>query len=235
MMFTAFIFRLLLAIVLGALIGLERQWRQKSAGLRTNTLVSMGAAAFILLSQSLTDDMGDPSRVAGQIVTGIGFLGAGVIMKSGLNISGLNTAATIWCSAAVGTLAGAGLWAEAVVTAAAVAGTHLLLRPLGLKMNRFTFKKDDSAIHYYAFRIRCKQQVENHIRVMILNAVKKDDHLQLRSLKSSDNGSPAFSYVDAEIMAIGKFDQLMEKLAGQLTLEYGVSEVSWQVNEEQQG
>ena len=91
-----FTLRLLLAIGLGALIGLERQWRQKQAGLRTNTLVSLGSAAFILLSLSLTDSTGDPSRVAGQIVTGIGFLGAGVILRNGVNIQGLNTAATIW-------------------------------------------------------------------------------------------------------------------------------------------
>jgi putative Mg2+ transporter-C (MgtC) family protein len=92
-----FTLRLLLAIGLGALIGLERQWRQKQAGLRTNTLVSLGSAAFILLSLSLTDSTGDPSRVAGQIVTGIGFLGAGVILRNGVNIQGLNTSRSRIC------------------------------------------------------------------------------------------------------------------------------------------
>ncbi|MCS6834237.1 MAG: MgtC/SapB family protein, partial [Flammeovirgaceae bacterium] len=106
-----FTLRLLIALVLGAAIGFERQWRQKSAGLRTNTLVSIGSAAFTLISYSLTslEDgvyKGDATRIIGQIVTGIGFLGAGVIMKDGMNIQGLNTAATIWCSASVGALAG---------------------------------------------------------------------------------------------------------------------------------
>ncbi|RFM24198.1 MAG: MgtC/SapB family protein [Candidatus Thermochlorobacter aerophilum] len=95
-----FITRLGLALFLGAAIGFERQWRQKSAGLRTNTLVSMGAAAFTLISFALIsqDDgvyKGDATRIIGQIVTGIGFLGGGVILREGLNVQGLNTAATI--------------------------------------------------------------------------------------------------------------------------------------------
>ena len=142
-----FILRLTLAIVLGAAIGFERQWRQKSAGLRTNTLVSLGSAAFTLISFSITsfDDgvyKGDATRIIGQIVTGIGFLGAGVIMKDGMSIQGLNTAATIWCSAAVGALAGVGLFAESAIVAGAVMLTHLALRPLGLKLSRLPFEKE---------------------------------------------------------------------------------------------
>ncbi|EIM75553.1 MgtC/SapB transporter [Nitritalea halalkaliphila LW7] len=188
-----FIFRLGLALVLGAGIGFERQWRQKSAGLRTNTLVAMGAAAFILLSVSLTGDMGDPSRVAGQIVTGIGFLGAGVIMKDGLNVQGLNTAATIWCSAAVGSLAGVGLTWEAVITAAFVMFAHIVLRPVGRKMYSLTANHDDddsTGTYYYQFQIKCLDKVENHLRVMLLETVKSDKNLRLRSLKSFDNGNP---------------------------------------------
>src|SRR6516225_10064767 len=93
------------AFVLGAAIGAERQWRQRMAGLRTNALVSVGAALFVLLGTSVSG--GDGLRVAAQVVSGIGFLGAGVIMRDGLNVRGLNTAATLWCSAAVGTLSGA--------------------------------------------------------------------------------------------------------------------------------
>ena len=228
-----FVFRLMLAFVLGALVGLERQYRQKSAGLRTNTLVSLGAAAFILLSLSLTDHAGDPSRVAGQIVTGIGFLGAGVIMKTGLNVQGLNTAATIWCSAAVGTLAGAGLWAQAIITALAIMLAHLGLRPIGSKLNRIPVEKDENTSYHYVLIIRCKEQVENHLRVMMLNNIKLDEHLQLRSLKSTDNGTPAYTYIEAEILALGKHDNEIEKLAGKLTLEYGVTEVRWELTGQQ--
>ncbi|HET8563940.1 MAG TPA: MgtC/SapB family protein, partial [Candidatus Binatia bacterium] len=125
MIWIEFASKLGLALVLGSAIGIERQWRQRSAGLRTNALVSLGAAAFVLLSASLTGSAGDPSRIVSQVAAGIGFLGAGVIMREGLTVQGLNMAATIWCSAAVGSLAGAGLSVEAVITMAAVVLTHL--------------------------------------------------------------------------------------------------------------
>lgn len=231
-----FTLRLSLALVLGIAIGLERQWRQKSAGLRTNTLVSIGSAAFTLISFSLTGDLdsdgiyrGDATRIIGQIVTGIGFLGAGVIMKDGFSIQGLNTAATIWCSAAVGALAGVGLAYESIIVAVAVMMTHIFLRPLGIKLNKSSFKQEASGTYHYYFKIRCKEQVENHLRILILNSLKKDKHLQLRSLKSSDNGNPAYTYIEAEISAYGKHDAAMENLAGLLTLEYGVTEVSWEI------
>lgn len=227
MTLTDFIIRLGLAFALGALVGIERQWRQKSAGLRTNTLVSLGSAAFILLSLSLTDGAGDPSRVAGQIVTGIGFLGGGVILKTGMNIQGLNTAATIWCSAAVGTLAGAGLYTEASITAVAITAAHTLLRPISGFINRLPSNREETGIAHYLIKIRCKEQVENHLRVLMLNEIKKNEQLQLRSLKSTDNGSPAYTYVEAEILANVKSDGFIESMAGKLTLEYGVTEVSW--------
>lgn len=229
MLITTFIIRLALAFGLGVLVGLERQYRQKSAGLRTNTLVSVGSAAYILLSLSLTDDLGDPSRVAGQIVTGIGFLGAGVIMKTGMTVQGLNTAATIWCSAAIGAMAGAGLYIESTLLALFVVLGHILLRPIGILLNRMQFKTEESGFHYYHFRIKCKEQVENHIRVLILQTIKPDDHLKLRSLKSSDNGNPAYAYIDAEIESIGNHHSEMENLAGKLTIEYGVTEVRWEI------
>ncbi|MCD7915813.1 MAG: MgtC/SapB family protein, partial [Tannerellaceae bacterium] len=91
---TMYTTRLGLAFLFGLLIGAERQFRLKNAGLRTNTLVALGSAVFILLSISLTDATGDPSRIASQIVTGVGFLGGGLILKDGMSVRGLNTAAT---------------------------------------------------------------------------------------------------------------------------------------------
>lgn len=230
-----FLFRLFLALLLGALIGLERQWRQKSAGLRTNTLVSLGSAAFTLISITLTEGteesyQGDATRIIGQIVTGVGFLGAGVIMKDGLTVQGLNTAATIWCSAAVGALAGTGYSAECGILAGAVILTHVLLRPLGLIINRLPAQKDDGGQLMYVFQIRCKEHVENHLRVLIINALKRDPRLQLRSLKSSDNGNPAYAYIEAEVASYGRHDTAIENLAGQLTLEFGVTDVSWRIS-----
>lgn len=120
---------LLVAIVLGTLIGAERQYRQRNAGLRTNALVALGAAAFVDLGMRLTGDEG-ATRVLAYVASGVGFLGAGVILKEGMNIRGLNTAATIWCSAATGAFAGADHPAEAVLMCAFVLAGNTFLRPL---------------------------------------------------------------------------------------------------------
>jgi putative Mg2+ transporter-C (MgtC) family protein len=98
---------LAVATVLSATIGFERQWRQRLAGLRTNSLVAIGAASFVIFA-SLIPGEASPTRVAAQVVSGIGFLGAGLIFREGMSVRGLNTAATLWCSAAIGVLAGAG-------------------------------------------------------------------------------------------------------------------------------
>src|ERR1700745_2269718 len=109
--------RLGTALLIGAVIGFERQWRQRMAGLRTNALVSIGAGGVVGFSTTVRGD-NSPTRVAAQIVSGIGFLGAGVILREGINIRGLNTAATLWCSAMVGTFAGAGQLVASVLAGA---------------------------------------------------------------------------------------------------------------------
>ena len=123
------------AFVLGTAIGAERQYRQRTAGLRTNALVAIGAAAFVDLGQRLGGDI-ESIRIIAYVVSGIGFLGAGVIMKEGLNVRGLNTAATLWCSAAVGAIAGSDLVAEAVLLTAVVLTANTALRPLVDAINR---------------------------------------------------------------------------------------------------
>src|SRR5580693_1346439 len=116
MLWHHFAIRLGLALVLGAFIGAERQWRQRMAGLRTNALVAAGAAMFVMLS-ALDVRPDDSFRIAGQVVSGVGFLGAGVILRNGFNVTGLNTAATLWCSAAIGSLVGGGYLAEGGISA----------------------------------------------------------------------------------------------------------------------
>jgi putative Mg2+ transporter-C (MgtC) family protein len=120
---------LFVAFVLGTLIGAERQYRQRSAGLRTNVLVSVGAAAFVDLANYLAGADGSV-RVIAYVVSGIGFLGAGAIMKEGMNVRGLNTAATLWASAAVGSCAGADMVAQSVALTVFVLAGNTLLRPL---------------------------------------------------------------------------------------------------------
>ncbi|NQY66721.1 MAG: MgtC/SapB family protein [Flavobacteriales bacterium] len=123
-----FALRLLIATGSGLVIGFERRWNHKSAGLRTNTLVAIGSAMFVMLSINLTEEGGDVTRIIGQVVTGIGFLGAGIIFKEGINIYGLTTAATIWCSCAVGCMAAAGLYIETVICVTLIVLVNTLLK-----------------------------------------------------------------------------------------------------------
>jgi putative Mg2+ transporter-C (MgtC) family protein len=138
---------LAIAFVLGTLIGAERQWRQRTAGLRTNVLVAIGAAAFTDLGTRLLGPDG-ATRIISYIVSGIGFLGAGVILKEGTQIRGLNTAATLWCSAAVGAFAGAALWGEAVALSAFVVAGNTLLRPLVNYINRLPIDTQTTEARY---------------------------------------------------------------------------------------
>ena len=126
-----FSMRLLSAMALGMVIGFERQWHYKSAGLRTNTLVAVGSALYVLLSITLTLENGDVTRIIGQVVTGIGFLGAGIIFTEGMNVRGLTTAATVWCSSAIGCTAAAGYYIEALIGTFTIILVNSLLMPVG--------------------------------------------------------------------------------------------------------
>lgn len=123
------------AFVLGALIGAERQYRQRGGGLRTHVLVAVGAATFVDIGMHLNGDQG-ATQIIAYVVSGVGFLGAGVIMKQGSNVWGLNTAATLWCSAAVGACAGADLAFEAIALTGFVLAGNTLLRPVVNAINR---------------------------------------------------------------------------------------------------
>jgi putative Mg2+ transporter-C (MgtC) family protein len=131
----AFLGRLLLAAVLGGAIGLEREWSGKPAGLRTNVLICVGAMlltelSLIVAASARAGVPADPARIAAQIVSGIGFLGAGTIIQSRVGVTGLTTAATMWVVAGIGMTVGAGLYAEAVGTAVLVIAVLLLLTRL---------------------------------------------------------------------------------------------------------
>jgi putative Mg2+ transporter-C (MgtC) family protein len=135
------------AFVFGTLIGAERQYRQRSAGLRTNVLVSVGAAAFVDLAEHLNGAEG-AVRVIAYVVSGIGFLGAGAIMKEGMNVRGLNTAATLWASAAVGSCAGADMVAQSAALTIFVLAGNTLLRPLVNAIDRIPLSEHSSEAVY---------------------------------------------------------------------------------------
>ena len=118
--------KVILAMALGYLIGLERELHGKVVGTRTISLITIGSALYVLMSPSIID--GDNSRIIAQVVSGIGFLGAGIIFKHGDTVKGLTTAATVWCAAAIGCLCGYGMYAEAVIGTIAVMTVNLLFK-----------------------------------------------------------------------------------------------------------
>ena len=138
---------LALALLLGAVIGAERQYRERIASLRTNVLVALGAAAFVDLGIQMAGGDG-AMRVLANVVTGVGFLGAGLILREGGTIRGLNTAATVWCSAAVGAAAGANLPVQAVAIAVFVLVCNTALRPLGILIDRLPVRDQAAEARY---------------------------------------------------------------------------------------
>lgn len=120
--------KLVLATALGYLIGMERELHGKVVGTRTVSLIAIGSALYVLMSPSMLN--GDNSRIIAQVVSGIGFLGAGIIFKDGDTVKGLTTAATVWCSAAIGCLCGYGMYAEAIVGTVAIMCVNLFFKHL---------------------------------------------------------------------------------------------------------
>lgn len=132
-----FLLRISTALAAGLLIGFEREVQDKNAGLKTNALVSLGAAVFVLASLHFRgEEFVDITRVLGQVVTGIGFIGAGVILHKGTKIEGLTTAATVWCSAGAGVLAGVGMFAEVIAVVVAILFVNILLAKLNNWINK---------------------------------------------------------------------------------------------------
>ncbi|RFA26850.1 hypothetical protein CAI21_16160 [Alkalilimnicola ehrlichii] len=216
---------LLMAVLLGALIGVERQRRQRMAGLRTNALVSLGAAAFVMLGVMVEGEL-SPTRVASQVVSGIGFLCAGVIMRDGFNVRGLNTAATLWCAAAVGVLAGSGFVIHATLVTFVVLLAHFTLRPLAGWINRQPLDEQTEVESHYRLRIVVRRDDEAHIRALLMHIVNNGP-LLLRGLHSADGDGGDKVRVEAELSGTGKNNDFLEQAVARLSLEGVVSEVSW--------
>ena len=181
------------AFVLGSAIGLERQMRQRTAGLRTNTLVAVGSAVFVDMANRLGGHQAAVHGVA-YVVSGIGFLGAGAIMKEGANVSGLNTAATLWGSAAVGACAGADLIGEAAVAAIFVLASNTLLRPVVNRINRRPVNEETAEGTYKVYVI-CARAIQAEVREHVAEL------LEAAKYPARELDHHAFGQADAEITA----------------------------------
>ncbi len=215
--------RLLIALLLGALIGAERQWRQRAAGMRTNTLVCFGAAAFVDLGSTV----GGPAttNVISYVVSGVGFLGAGAIMKDGGNIRGLNTAATLWCSAAVGACAGAGEMLDAVFVTVLLVGINLMFRPISRLIDRRSLARVDRAVIYRLSAV-CPASYEQEVRALMLRALAERP-LLLQELRSEELEEGEEVAVRATFESSSRNNELVEDVARQLKGGPEVSAVEW--------
>ncbi|MEB3023725.1 MgtC/SapB family protein [[Mycobacterium] crassicus] len=218
-----FALRLGVGLGCGAVIGLERQWRARMAGLRTNALVAAGATLFVLYSIAAGD--ASSTRVASYVVSGVGFLGGGVILREGFNVRGLNTAATLWCSAAVGVLAAAGNLAFALIGTGAVVGTHLLLRPLGRLIDRDNHIEEDEPQSPYQVQVICRPKSEKYLRAQIVQHTAGND-LVLRGIRTNRAGEDNMA-LTASILSDSRAPDRLERLVGELSLQPGVYAVQW--------
>jgi putative Mg2+ transporter-C (MgtC) family protein len=220
-----FVLNTAVALLLGMAIGLERHFRHHPAGLRTNALVCLGAALFVSLSLMVGND--SPTRIAAQVVSGIGFLGGGVILREGLNVRGMNTAATLWCSAAIGTLAGLGLLAQAAIGTAAILITHIALRPLiRILDTRLPTAADVETL--YRVRVVCLNEHEGPIRAIFMRHINSQQHMTLQRLSTQDTDQPDRTAVIAEIFATVRNDRYMNDLVSRISIEPSISAVSWE-------
>ncbi|PTQ51661.1 MAG: Mg(2+) transport ATPase protein C [Brockia lithotrophica] len=245
MTLSEFAVRIGTAALLGAMIGFERQWRQRRAGLRTNALVALASATFVSLSELVPGDT-SPTRIASYVVSGIGFLGAGVIMREGFNVRGLNTAATLWASAAVGVLAGWGFTSYAALAAAFVVLTHVTLRPLGAYIDRRPLGEATDLDVAFVFTVVCRAKEEYRLRLRIIEELARE-RLRLLSLQTTpyvagggsgaETSSPLASsdelvVIEAEIRHASEEDRrAMEGVAERIAADPDVRRVRWYARE----
>lgn len=222
-----FAIRLAVAFLLGGLVGAERQWRQRTAGLRTNCLVALGAAMFVMVGGLIGGEDGSQGRVAAYVVSGIGFLGGGVILKEGFSIRGLNTAATLWCTAAIGLLAGLGHTALCLLGTAGVLAANVFLRPIAKRINRAPFQAPEQVVSY-RFECVCRAKDEQHIRALLLQNIGRGP-LTLTALHSEDEEATNRVKVQAQVKSLGRTDDLLEQVVSRLSLEPGVTTMRWEV------
>ncbi len=214
-----FFIRLLICFILSILIGLERQLRHRMVGLRTNVLVCIGAFLFVYLSFGI--NVSDQTRIAAQVVSGIGFLGAGVILRDGSKIKGLNTAATLWCVAAIGTLCASGLVLEATIGTIFVLLSNVILRLFSLFIMG---KVKASEKEKYIIRINCKKTKEEKVRTSFAKTIDDND-LVLNSLERSEITEEE---VKLKAIMITSTPSKVEMVINKISTNPGVVSITWE-------
>src|SRR5687768_5423155 len=180
------ILRIALAIAFGAIVGVEREWRQKHAGLKTMTLVALGAAGFAMMSDTFGPNNHNPGQIAAAVVGGIGFIGAGVIMHRGLTVQGVTTAATLWANASMGVAVGLGQYPLAIAATVGIVVVQLMFRQIETLLARVTRRDQPGR---FEVRIDCDSDalsaakgilMEEKITTLRRSVQRQAEHLTLR-------------------------------------------------------
>lgn len=217
-----FLIRILVCFVLSFIIGFERQYRRRTIGLRTNVLVCIGSFLFTTVGYSFTG--ADLTRIPAQIVSGMGFLGAGVILREGKNIRGLNTAATLWCNAAIGVLTASGMLFEATIGAILILFSNVVLRIFANKMvdRTETTKK-------FIVTVTCSQKKAVVVRTLLLQKLNREE-VMLDDIENESDEDKTKIVANIEIANNSSFK--IDKIINRMSMEPDVYSVGWKKNKE---
>ncbi len=228
-----FSIRLAIAIVLGFIVGLERQWTRHQAGILTNVIVCVGAYAYSAFSYIALGDNADVTRVAAQVVSGIGFLGAGLIIRDGINVRGLSTAATIWTTAAVGVLCTLpNIWFS-VIVAVAIVILHLVLHPFSSYVNQknhYNKEKEARKECTYKITIVCTESSEIDIRSHLVKTIRDKNDVLLHTLESNETDDKNIK-IRAYVTTPKKNNDVIESLLIHVGKDEGIISAGWKIAE----
>lgn len=174
-----------LSLLLGSLVGVERQWHRRLVDLKTNALVSLGACLFMLVTKTL-EGYSDPIRMAAQIVVGVGFIGGGLLFRDGAQTKGINTAATLWCCAAVGTLCGLGRYLEAASASLIIVLANTVLRKVAMFLN-LKMGINDNLTEQVKFELTCALEEAATVRLAV-ETLFLQHKLDIRSIRQQSLG-----------------------------------------------
>ena len=219
MQYLTFLYDLLICFLLSFLIGFERQFRRRSIGLRTIILVSIGSFLFVTFQKAYPDS--DMNRIAAQVVAGIGFLGAGVIIKDERSVKGLTTAATLWCASAVGILCGANLLIEAGIGTVVILFINIILRQVNNKINQLS-GNDDYDLYY--FKIECDSSKEDDI-LKIIKSIADKTNTKIVTTKVEDEAESS-SIINFCIANTSKVSDLTNRIMQRLSHKEEVKSIS---------
>jgi putative Mg2+ transporter-C (MgtC) family protein len=189
--------------------------------------VAAGASAFVMAGLLLDGDPSARGRIASYVVSGVGFLGAGVIFKDSANIRGLNTAATIWCSAAIGVLAGFGAPHLSLLLAVAVIFTNVVLRPLAYRLHPVLPDVTPTET-IYELNLTCRSVDESHLRALLLSTISQSPAV-LQSIHSEDVEGTDRMRIRADLSTPGLNNEILEHIVTRISFEPSVSAVSWSI------